>query len=229
MERPTRVGTPTGQDHYRRHPRHRPCRRLACRRLACRHRREARDTSRPDTDHLDTDHLDTDRRDMDRRDMDRRLTEVSIVRVPRNWPPTRLGGWIIDFLILVVVDLLVDIPLRLIHSEHLVVSGVRTVHYRLGPLGIAINAVISILYGGLLCGSSRGQTLGMMVTPTRAVRVGDAHPIGVPRAFGRAAFEYLMAVALVVPWIIDMLFPLWDAQEQTLHDKVAGTIVISTE
>jgi len=31
------------------------------------------------------------------------------------------------------------------------------------------------------------------------------------------------------PWIIDMLFPLWDAQEQTLHDKVAGTIVISTE
>jgi uncharacterized RDD family membrane protein YckC len=184
---------------------------------------------RRDMDRRDMDRRDMDRRDMDRRDMDRRLTEVSIVRVPRNWPPTRLGGWIIDFLILVVVDLLVDIPLRLIHSEHLVVSGVRTVHYRLGPLGIAINAVISILYGGLLCGSSRGQTLGMMVTPTRAVRVGDAHPIGVPRAFGRAAFEYLMAVALVVPWIIDMLFPLWDAQEQTLHDKVAGTIVISTE
>jgi uncharacterized RDD family membrane protein YckC len=141
----------------------------------------------------------------------------------------RLGGWIIDFLILGVLDLLVDIPLHQIHFQHLVVRGTHTARYHFGGSGIALNAIIAIVYGGLLCGSSRGQTLGMMVTHTRAVGVGNGNPIGVPRALGRAAFEYLMVIALVVPWIIDMLFPLWDPQKQTLHDKVAGTVVISTE
>ncbi len=27
-------------------------------------------------------------------------------------------------------------------------------------------------------------------------------------------------------WLLDMLFPLWDKKRQTLHDKVAGSVVL---
>jgi uncharacterized RDD family membrane protein YckC len=33
-------------------------------------------------------------------------------------------------------------------------------------------------------------------------------------------------VALVIPGLIDVLFPLWDPRHQTLHDKAAGSIVL---
>ena len=33
-------------------------------------------------------------------------------------------------------------------------------------------------------------------------------------------------VLLFIPWVIDMLFPLWDPMRQCLHDKVSRTIVI---
>jgi len=78
-----------------------------------------------------------------------------------------------------------------------------------------------------MCGSARGQTLGMMCVGARVVDLRTGTPIGYARALGRGAFEYLMTVVLFIPWIIDMLFPLWDPMHQTLHDKVVGSIVIS--
>ncbi len=35
-------------------------------------------------------------------------------------------------------------------------------------------------------------------------------------------------ILLFVPWVIDMLFPAWDAKRQTLHDKVSRTVVLKT-
>jgi RDD family len=35
-----------------------------------------------------------------------------------------------------------------------------------------------------------------------------------------------LAGFLFVPWIVDMLFPLWDSRKQTLHDKVTGALVL---
>ncbi|MGH9019080.1 MAG: RDD family protein, partial [Acidimicrobiales bacterium] len=140
----------------------------------------------------------------------------------------RLGGWLIDWVILVVVGLIVNAPLHQLKNNTTVSNGTTMHRLHLGLGGIVIDALIIIVYGGLLCGSSRGQTVGMMAVGTRAVRVDGGGPIGYGRAFGRAAFEYLMAVLLILPWVIDMLFPLWDAQNQTLHDKVASTVVVKT-
>ena len=39
-------------------------------------------------------------------------------------------------------------------------------------------------------------------------------------------WKYLMAAFFFLPWIIDMLFPLWDPKNQTLHDKVTRTVVV---
>jgi uncharacterized RDD family membrane protein YckC len=140
----------------------------------------------------------------------------------------RLGGWLIDFVIVVVVTLIVTLPLHQIHRQHVLVRGTYSYRYHLGGVGIVIDAAIVIVYGGLFCGSARGQTLGMMATKTRVVRTGSSSAIGYGRAFGRAAFEYLLSVALFLPWVLDMLFPIWDPKNQTLHDKVAGTVVINT-
>jgi uncharacterized RDD family membrane protein YckC len=140
----------------------------------------------------------------------------------------RLGGWLIDFVIVLAVTLVVTIPLHQFHRQHVLVRGTYSYRYHLGGLGIVLDAAIVIVYGGLFCGSARGQTPGMMATKTRVVRTGTTNAIGYGRAFGRAAFEYLLSVALFLPWVLDMLFPIWDPQNQTLHDKVAGTVVINT-
>jgi uncharacterized RDD family membrane protein YckC len=140
----------------------------------------------------------------------------------------RLGGWLIDFIILGIVGAIVNIPLHQIHHTHVQLNGTTSNNYHLGLGGIVIDAAIVILYGGLLCGSARGQTVGMMAASTRAVSADGSGPIGYPRAFGRAAFEYLMAIVFFIPWVVDMLFPLWDQQNQTLHDKVTNTVVVKT-
>ena len=48
------------------------------------------------------------------------------------------------------------------------------------------------------------------------------------RAFARALLEYVLALVLFIPWVIDMLFPLWDPMNQTLHDKATRTVVIKS-
>jgi uncharacterized RDD family membrane protein YckC len=35
-----------------------------------------------------------------------------------------------------------------------------------------------------------------------------------------------VTIILGLIWLLDMLFPLWDAKKQTLHDKIVKTVVI---
>lgn len=144
----------------------------------------------------------------------------------------RLAGWLIDWIVLIVVDVPLLLVTHSIHRTHEVVinngaAGTQT-NFHTSPGGLALGAIISIAYGTLLCGSRRGQTLGMMLVGTRVIDEHTGGPIGMARGAGRAAFEYLMAVLLFIPWIIDMLFPLWDAKKQTLHDKVTRAVVVAT-
>jgi len=137
----------------------------------------------------------------------------------------RLGGWLIDAILLWVVLALVLWPLhayRRIHNT----GNVHGMSLHTNGVGILIPAVVVILYGMLLCGSSRGQTLGMMIVKIRVVDANGGGPIGMGRALGRGAFEYLMAAIIFIPWVVDMLFPLWDQRRQTLHDKVTNSVVV---
>jgi hypothetical protein len=36
----------------------------------------------------------------------------------------------------------------------------------------------------------------------------------------------LILLSLSIPHYLDLLWPLWDRQNQTLHDKVASTLVV---
>lgn len=145
----------------------------------------------------------------------------------------RVGGWLIDWLILAIVNAIISRALdavaflRVTFHTHTVSTGVTTRHVdHLSVLASILNLVILLGYGMLFCGSSRGQTPGMMVIRARAVDAQTGAPIGYARALGRAAFEILLFVLLFVPWVVDMLFPAWDARRQTLHDKVSRTVVV---
>jgi uncharacterized RDD family membrane protein YckC len=142
----------------------------------------------------------------------------------------RLGGWLIDWLILLVICGVISALTHSFHYSHVATNfngfSSDNRNFRWGMPGALLSPLIVIAYGTLMCGSSRAQTLGMMVTRTKAVKVSSGAPIGYPAALGRALFEWLLAVIFFLPWVLDMLFPLWDSQKQTLHDKVSGTIVI---
>jgi uncharacterized RDD family membrane protein YckC len=137
----------------------------------------------------------------------------------------RLGGWLIDWVILAVVEAILFAIWRPYTKSYTNAGSVTHYHLHLAFNGVA--AVITILYGMLFVGSSRGQTPGMMAVSVKAV---DAErndgSIGYLRALWRAFFEVLLAFLFVIPWIIDMLFPLWDSKRQCLHDKVSNTVVL---
>jgi uncharacterized RDD family membrane protein YckC len=143
----------------------------------------------------------------------------------------RLGGWIIDWIILLAVSVPISLLTHSFHYSHVVnnLNGSYETNFHWGMPGALLSPLIVVVYGTLMCGSARGQTVGMMVAKTRAVKLSTGGPIGYGAALGRALFEELMAALLFFPWVLDILFPLWDAKKQTLHDKVSGTIVVKAE
>jgi uncharacterized RDD family membrane protein YckC len=92
--------------------------------------------------------------------------------------------------------------------------------------GAILFVLFVVIYTTAMTGSRRGQTLGMMVVRAKAVDTAGGGPIGYGRALGRVVVEYLLLFLLFAPWVLDMVFPLWDPRRQTLHDKVMNTVVV---
>jgi len=75
--------------------------------------------------------------------------------------------------------------------------------------------------------SKRGYSVGQGLMKLRVV---DGHGNLIP--MGTSVLRLLCTVGLgfvpVVGGALDLLWPLWDPQRQTLHDKAVGTFVIKT-
>lgn len=91
---------------------------------------------------------------------------------------------------------------------------------------IALAFLIGVLYRVLLEGGARGQTVGKMAMGI-AVKDADA---GTSIGYGRAFLRWLVATVLWylfwLPGLLDVLFPLWDAKRQSIHDKAARSVVL---
>ncbi len=91
-----------------------------------------------------------------------------------------------------------------------------------------LSIVASLAYFGLLDGSARGQTLGKRALgiATRDAATGGA--IGPVRAAARILVMGLLAFPLLLglPWLLDVLWPLWDSRRQAWHDKLTGSVVV---
>ena len=95
------------------------------------------------------------------------------------------------------------------------------------PVRLAVITVLGVVYFDLLNGGAKGQTLGKMVW---GVRVRDA-ATGGPLGPAKAAVRYLAPALLSIVtfgliWLPDGLWLFWDRRRQTLHDKVAGSVVV---
>jgi uncharacterized RDD family membrane protein YckC len=102
----------------------------------------------------------------------------------------------------------------------------------ISALPLLISVLLYLVYGTVFCGSRRGQTVGMMAVGVRAVRDDTFERLGYPRAALRALTEgvlrslELLNPFLIVVWLIDVLYPIWDKKRQTLHDKAGGSVVL---
>jgi uncharacterized RDD family membrane protein YckC len=89
-------------------------------------------------------------------------------------------------------------------------------------------AALAPLYYAFCHAGKRGQTLGKRVVRIAVRNAKTLGRISLGRALARA---YLVAVFwwlswATIPLILDCLWPLWDAKHQTVHDKVAASVVV---
>ena len=89
--------------------------------------------------------------------------------------------------------------------------------------GVALTIGLSVLYFAIPTART-GRTLGKVAMRCRVVRL-DGTLVDPGPAFGRAVV-YVLCVQTCVLGLVDGLWALWDPRRQTLHDKVAGTVVV---
>jgi len=118
---------------------------------------------------------------------------------------TRVGATVIDGIILAIVYVILRF------------AGAATAY--------VVTTVVDFVYFTVL-GLPRAQTVGNMALGTRVVDQVTGGPIGYGRAFLRYLIQFVFSILFVIPLIVDFLWPLWDRRNQTLHDKVAKSVVI---
>ena len=113
----------------------------------------------------------------------------------------RLGGYLIDVVILLVIGGI---------SSIIVASA----------LGSLISFVISFGYVVLL--NANGGTLGKRILDMRLQNKETGENIGI----GMAVVRYFVAIASGLAILIGYFWVLWDPNKQTWHDKAAGSVVV---
>jgi uncharacterized RDD family membrane protein YckC len=78
-----------------------------------------------------------------------------------------------------------------------------------------------------VCVAEGGQTLGKMNGGIAVRRDGDEESsLGYVRSFLRAAVPPILWLMLLIPGLLDVLWPMWDRKKQTIHDKLVGSVVV---
>ncbi len=85
--------------------------------------------------------------------------------------------------------------------------------------------VVPFVYFTVMHGGESGATYGKRWLGIRVVSGETGDSIGYGRAFGRYAITVVFSI-FFIPLLLDYLWPLWDAKNQTLHDKLVGSVVV---
>lgn len=142
----------------------------------------------------------------------------------------RLGAFAIDVVIGLVIFLAVVVPsLEFERDADGVITGVTGP--QLGASGIIAFVLGALIWGGLLIGLW-GRTPGKAALKLKVVSADDhGRLLGFLRGTGREAargiVNFIPFVGTLV-FLVDHLWPLWDDQNQTLHDKVIRSHVVYT-
>jgi uncharacterized RDD family membrane protein YckC len=134
----------------------------------------------------------------------------------------RVGATLIDAIIFIVA---IAIGVGLI----LAAGGGTVVGYLLG-LVISYAVIVALLARQ---GEKNGMTLGKQVCNIRVVKE-DGAPVTVGFALLREVVVRQLLIGFVgglafgIPGLLDILWPLWDDKNQTLHDKLVSSYVVRT-
>jgi len=127
-----------------------------------------------------------------------------------------LAGWGIRAIGAIVDAVIIGVATYLIAE----VAGVHG-HTRYLYLDLAVSFVYSFALIGFW-----SHTLGMAWLKLDAVDATDGRlPIGPSKAAVRSLAAGVLTI-LPIAAVVDLLWPLWDPRNQTLHDKAAGTVVL---
>lgn len=143
-------------------------------------------------------------------------------------PWRRLGGILIDYIILGAVSWLITLPFGQV-VEVTGPSGNQKVVWHAG--GFVANLLVTILtlaYFTILHGRF-GQSVGKMAVGTRVVREDDGGAISYGAALLRIFVMYVLWAICCVGGIVDSVWLLGDRRRQCLHDKAAKTVVIRVD
>ena len=118
----------------------------------------------------------------------------------------RFAGWVIDAILIGIVDAILR-----------GILGAGT--------GAALGFVVAIAYFTSLIGSARGQTLGQMALGIRVIDFNTGGPIG----YGRAFLRWLVSIVSGIVLLLGYLWMLWDKEKQCWHDKAAIDVVVPVQ
>ena len=134
----------------------------------------------------------------------------------------RLAAYLIDNLVL----LLANVPAVAIIVAGLAQTPDNNGLFVLGAALFVLSAfVVPAVYFTMLHGRS-GQTLGKRWLRLRVVDAQTGVGIGYGRAFGRWLLVAVVNFLCGLLGLLDGLWPLWDQQNQTWHDKAVSTVVV---
>ncbi len=114
----------------------------------------------------------------------------------------RLGGSLIDGIILFVIDIVIRVIFK--------------------GAGGFVSLPVSLIYFTLFIGASRGQSPGMMAQGIRVISVDGSGSIG----YGRAVIRWLGGILSTIPLFLGFFWMLWDKEKQCWHDKLASDLVV---
>jgi uncharacterized RDD family membrane protein YckC len=127
-----------------------------------------------------------------------------------EWPQRALG-WLIDFVFFLV-------PAIVLYVIDIVAGTVL-----FGVLGWLYSIAAGIYFAYQL--GTTGATPGMRVQGLKCVKA-DGQVLGFGMGIVRAVCHGVAWVLCIIPFVVDMLFPLWDKDKQTLADKIMKSYVI---
>ena len=140
----------------------------------------------------------------------------------------RVGAFFLDLLVVLGLQFALGLVIGIVVAA----SGGKVSDDRdlFQALSIVLGLLVTLCYLTILearKGAHNGQTLGKQATGIRIVR-DDGQPMTYGRALLREGVgKYLLAlVTLYIYLVVDYLWPLWDGENQALHDKIASTHVI---
>lgn len=94
-----------------------------------------------------------------------------------------------------------------------------------GGVGLILVGVLAVMLWYVRSLGKTGQTIGRKAVGIKVVRSATQQPLGFGAALGRTLFAGVFSSAI---FYLGYLWMLWDDKNQTWHDKVVDSIVITT-